>query len=416
MRPVYLVLLGYLVGFIGEHELSTKRRLIEMVSMQREVAGRSHSALVTLARSLRHLTRFFGVDYVSLQLRMPQGAAIEWEGTRRPGQRLFLRTTEPTSWSPAAASTMSFRVSHALGNWGRRVEGYKPRSLRPLHVPESDEPGFLSRSRTRSLISVAIRSPDGTRGRLMLGRSHTNFSREDLDFCRTLVTQAAMILDNVVLQSKAEELAVAEERARIARDVHDGFVQSLASLDVGIEVCRRLERKEPARLRIELSDLQRTVKQGYRDARRYLDRLRDRRMQGPDLEEAVRELVREFRRHGDIAVELDADAEGVPARQGVGFEILQIVREGLTNIARHSGARNARICVLAHNGELDVTIRDDGRGFPAATSERDEELPHSVAPWSIRERVDALGGTLHLRSRVGGGSEIRVTLPRTVAA
>jgi len=126
--------------------------------------------------------------------------------------------------------------------------------------------------------------------------------------------------------------------------------------------------------------------------------------------------VREFRRHGDIAVELDADAEGVPARQGVGFEILQIVREGLTNIARHSGARNARICVLAHNGELDVTIRDDGRGFPAATSERDEELPHSVAPWSIRERVDALGGTLHLRSRVGGGSEIRVTLPRTVAA
>jgi signal transduction histidine kinase len=362
------------------------------------------------------LARFFGADYALLQLRPPQGPAIEWEGIRKAGQRLLVRTVDPTPWSPDTAGTLCYRVSHALGNWGRRVEAFQSRSLRPKHLAEGEEPGFLSRSRTRSLLSVPIRAPGGIRGRLMLGRSHSNFSREDLDFCQTLVTQAAMILDNVVLQSKAEELAVAEERARIARDVHDGFVQSLASLDVGIEVCRRLERKEPDRLGAELAELQRAVKQGYRDARRYLDRLRDRRPHGPDLDEAVRELVREFREHGDVAVELDASAEGVPARDGVGFEVLQIVREGLTNIVRHSGARNAVVAVTADNGEFHVLIRDDGRGFPAAAASKDEELPRSVAPWSIRERVEALGGTLELRSRIGGGSEIRVTLPKAVAA
>jgi signal transduction histidine kinase len=413
MRPAYLILLAYLVGFIGEHELSAKRRLIEMVSMQRDMVGRSRSAMFTLVRLLRHVARFFGADYALLQLRAPDGLAVEWEGERRGGPPLFIRTAKPAPWSPATASLLCYRVSHALGNWGRRVETYQPRSLRPLRVAESDEPGFLSRSRSRSLMSVPMRSPGGVRGRLMLGRSHVNFSREDLDFCQTLVAQAAIILDNVVLQAKAEELAVAEERARIARDVHDGFVQSLASLDVGIEVCRRLERKEPARLTAELAELQRTVKQGYRDARRYLDRLRDHRPHGPDVDEAVRELVREYREHGDISVELEANAEGVPARHGLGFEVLQIVREGLTNVMRHAEARNAFVVVEAQNGEFHIVIRDDGIGFPAAAGMPDGELPRSAAPWSIRERVEALGGTLRLHSRIGGGSEIRVTLPRT---
>ena len=414
MRPTYLILIGYLVGFIGEHELSAKRRLIEMVSMQREV-GRSRSTVFTLARLLRHMFRYFGADYVLLQLRLPDGSSLEWEGLRRPGQRLVVRNVEPTSWSVAGAGPMCFRVSHAVGNWGRRVESYEPGGLRPLRLLEGDEPGFLSRSRTRSLISVPIRSPGGIRGRLMLGRARANFSKEDLDFSQNLLAQAAIILDNVILQSKAEELAVAEERARIARDVHDGFVQSLASLDVGIEVCRRLEQKDPAKLSSELADLQQSVKQGYRDARRYLDRLRDNRSQGPDVDEAIGELVREFRARGEVAVDLSARAAGVPARHGVGFEVLQIVREGLTNIVRHASARRATVVVDSRNGEFYVLIRDDGRGFPAAAEADSGDLPHSAAPWSIRERVEALGGTLRLKSEIGGGSEIRITLPKAIS-
>src|SRR6185503_19939975 len=99
----------------------------------------------------------------------------------------------------------------------------------------------------------------------------------------------------------------------------------------------------------------------------------------------------EFHDRGEVAIDLETHAEGVPARQGVGFEVLQIVREGLTNIVRHSGARNARVSVQVRNGQFDVTIRDDGKGFAAAATEIDAQLPRNVAPWSIRERVDALG-------------------------
>jgi len=412
-RPVYLVVLGYLVGLIGEQELSAKRRILELIAMQGEV-GRSHSQLFTLARLFRRIVRFFGADYVLLQIRPPDGVEIDWEGVRKSGQRLVLRTAVPAPWSPEFASERSYRVIHAVGNWGRRVEMYESATYRPSALLEGQEPGFLARSRLRSLMSVPVISPGGYRGRLLVGRARANFSRDDVAFCKTLVAQATVILDNVSLQAKAEELAVAEERARIARDIHDGFVQALASIDVGIEVCRRLDQRNPSRLTDELAELQRTVKQGYREARRYLDRLRQRMPQGPAVEVAMHDLVREFQERGDLQVDLQAAAEGMSSRDGIGFEVLQIVREGLTNIVRHSGAAKASILVEARNGTVEVVIRDHDRGFPAAAAAAFEEMPVSAAAWSIRERVASLGGTLKLTSAVGRGSEIRITLPREI--
>jgi signal transduction histidine kinase len=411
MRPVYLILLAYLVGFIGEHELLAKLRLIEIISMQRE-AGRARSSTVMLARLLRHVTRFFEADYVLLQLMDSDGKTIEWEGTRTEMGRMVLRNVPAAPWSVSASSRTAYRVSHAFGNWGRRAEVYEHAERRPRTLFGDEEPGFLAHSRMRSLFSIPLAAGSGVRGRLLVGRTHANLSKGDLDFCQTLASQAAMVLDNVVLQAKAEELAVAEERARIARDVHDGFVQSLASIDVGIEVCRRLAERAPDRLERELEDVQRTVKQGYREARVYLERLRRQVPGGPDVGEAVRAVVREFRDRGDVQVDLEADVCDIPARTGVGFELLQIVREGLTNVHRHAAARRASVSVNAEDEEFLLVIKDDGRGFPTAANNSNDELPRSAAPWSIRERVDALGGTLTLRSRTGRGSELRITLPR----
>lgn len=410
MRPIYLVVLGYLVGFIGEHELSAKRRLLEMISVQRE-AGRSHSELFTLVRLLRHVVRFFGADYLLVQLRTSEGNRLEWEGTRQSGHRMRLRDISPGSWTSAAAEPACYRVVHAVGNWGRRVEAYQPGDPRAHRLSATEEPGFLARSAVRSLVSVPIAATGGIHGRIIVGRARRNFSKEDLGFCQTLVAQATVILDNVILQEKAEELAVAEERGRIARDVHDGFVQSLASIDVGIEVCRRLEQKKPEALDSELLELQQTVKHGYREARSYLDRLRHGAPKGPDVDEAALELVAEFRERTDLDIGFSSVASGLPARHGVGFELLQIIREGLTNIHRHAQAGRASVEVLVGEAGIELTIRDDGRGFPAADADGDSRMPTSAAPWSIRERVEALGGSLTLSSRAGGGSVIHIALP-----
>ena len=411
MRPAYLMLLGYLVGLLGEHELAAKRRLIEVLAIQRESRNR-RSQLYMLSGLLKRVANFFSADYLLLQLRMPHGVGLEWEGRRTPAKRFFFRNVPPAAWLPASAGPLSYRLVHSLGNWGRSVECYGPGNPRPRRLTESEEPSFLARSRMRSLISVPVSVPEGFRGRILVGRVHANFTRDDLDFCNTLVDQGAIILDNLILQEKAEELAIAEERARIARDVHDGFVQSLASLDVGLEVCRKLERKNPTRLSVELEEMQKNVKLGYREARRYLDQLREDSASGPDIDTAVAEVVREFRERDDTRIEFSSEARGIPARNGVGFEVLQIVREGLTNIARHAQADNAKVSVSADSDHFEVVILDDGRGFPVAGEKTNGDLPVSAAPWSIRERVEALSGTLWLKSRAGGGSEIRITLPR----
>jgi signal transduction histidine kinase len=415
IRPVYLIVLGYLVGLIGEYEISAKHRLIELMSMQRE-ASQHHPTGLTLLRLFRRLLFFFDADYALLQLRPAHGLPLDWEGVRAGRKSVpVLHTVPPTSWTAASAADLSYRVSHALGNWGRAVESFKPKSMRPRPVPHGEEPGFLARSRLRSLVSIPVSSQQGTRGRLLIGRADRNFSREDLAFCRTLAAQAAVVLDNVVLQQKAESLAVAEERARIARDIHDGFVQSLASIDVGIEVVRRIGKKKPEQLGRELADLQQTVKHGYRDARHYMELLRDRALHGPDVRDAARALVGDFRERSDVDIDLDADLEGIPAGQGIGFDVLQIVRESLTNISRHADANRVYVSIKGGTTDVEIIVRDDGRGFPAATAgngdEQWSELASNLAPWSIRERVEALGGTLTLRSRINAGSELRVVLP-----
>lgn len=411
IRPTYLVLLGYLVGLIGEHGLAVKKRLVEVLALQHE-AGRGPNPVTTLVRLVARIGRFFEADYLLLQLRMPDGHRLEWEGGRSAAHRLVIRNLPTISWLPSSSGPLAYRVTHTWGNWGRAVECYGAGEQVPSRIDEGDEPAFLARSRMRSLISVPVEAPEGFRGRILVSRKRSNFSRQDLDFFHTLAAQGAIILDKLLLREKAEDLAVAEERARIARDVHDGFVQSLASLDVGLEVCRKLESKNSEGLASELEAVQRNVKQGYREARRYLEQLREQSALGPDVDTAVGEMVRDFRGRGETTVELHTSAQGIPARHGVGLELIQIVREGLSNIARHADASSALVSVEAGPHAFHLTIKDNGCGFPAAAAGGNGELPLSEAPWSIRERVEALGGTLKLRSETGGGSEIEITLPR----
>ncbi len=401
LRPTYLVILGYLIGFIGEHELSAKERLKEIVAVQQEVSNRA-SELATVARLLGRIVRFFVADYALLQVRQADGSGLEWEGSAKAGAVPILHPVPDRAWTPASSGKVAYRLTHALGNWGRRVEMIDLEKGHSRSIGEDDEPGFLARVRTRSLISIPISTPEGARGRLVLGRSRRNFSVDETYFCRTLVNQGIMIHQSLKLQQNSEDLAVAEERARIARDIHDGFVQSLASLDVGIEICRKLKERDPEQLDEEFQDLQRNVKQGYREARQYLDRLRDRSARGADVDTAMESIIRAFREKTEANIEFHCHAGGIPAQHGVGFEVLQIVREGLTNICRHAEASHASVSVDASERDLVVVIRDDGVGFPAATP----------PPWSIRERVESLSGDLRIRSEIGAGTEIRIKLPR----
>src|SRR5690606_36928851 len=109
------------------------------------------------------------------------------------------------------------------------------------------------------------------RGRAIVARSSARkFTRDDLEFLLVLVGQAAAAFESTRLLEKAEEVAVHEERARIARDLHDGFIQALAGIDLRIQACKTYLQKDPERVPRALEEVHQAVDTGYREVRHYL--------------------------------------------------------------------------------------------------------------------------------------------------
>jgi signal transduction histidine kinase len=196
---------------------------------------------------------------------------------------------------------------------------------------------------------------------------------------------------------------VAEERLRIARDVHDVVGHSLATIALQAGVAEHLSRDE--RAREALADIRRLSRASLAEVSAMLGVLRDERAARaptPDLEQVPR-LVDEMRAAG-LDVTLDLDGNGaVP--DVVGVAAYRIVQESLTNVVRHAGAgAHARVRVTSRDGSVEVEVRDDGRGAPP-------DAHDGNGLTGMRERAVALGGRFEAASVDGGGFCVRAHLP-----
>jgi len=205
--------------------------------------------------------------------------------------------------------------------------------------------------------------------------------------------------------------AVLEERARLSRELHDGFAQLVAFLLVRIDTVTDLvvaSRDEEAL--VELERMRSVTDDLYQDVRESISELRT-RVSERGLPATVREYVDAYEDRHDLTVHLEGEdvAAALPAL--IAFQLLRIIQEALANVRKHAHARNARITFKKLEGsKLEMIICDDGQGFepeavPLAASRKSFGLA------SMRERVESLGGELRLDSRPGGGTRVIVTIP-----
>src|SRR5215813_2493601 len=415
VRPIYLLVLGYLIGYPGEHERRSKRRLGLMVELP-AAFRRKRPPGAGLVRVMRRALDHFEAQRALLVLRDPDsGRYFTWELTRRgKPTRIALRITQADPLPlPFAAPT----------------EGFVANELRPgtaMALCFDVLTGALSRKYVSSDLEAFTDDPPQVvlaapvliqrelRGRALLTRpAGDKFTRDDLDFLLLLVAQAAAGFETVRLQGKAEELAVLEERARIARDLHDGFIQALAGIDLRVEAAKLLLRRDPARVPKALEDLHVAVDSGYREVRHYLTVLRQASRQDSDLGSTLDRLAAEFAIRERLKVHMarpQADP-GLPV--STAYELTQIVREALHNAVRHGHATQAVVKLGARPSHVYLVIRDNGRGFPNGdgSSDGDGFLKPASAPWSIRERTAALGGSLRGWSKPGHGSDVSLLIP-----
>ena len=415
-RPFYLLVLGYLIGYLGEHERRSKRKMGFMLDLP-AAFRRDRPPGPAIVRLMRRGLTQFSAERAVLVLRDPEtGRYFTWDVTRHHGHgKVALRITESDPFPfPFTSATEAFVANDLRPGLGTALCYDVPSGAmaRRAIAPDLRLPG---EGTAQAMLGAPILLQRELRGRAIVVRekARSKFTRDDLEFLLLIVGQAAAGFEAVRLQEKAEEVAVLEERARIARDLHDGFIQSLAGIDLRVEACKMLLQRDPARVPRELQDLHQAVDRGYREVRHYLTVLRSQARPANDLCATLERLAAEFSIREGVRVHLARPTADPDLPAATSYELTQIVREALRNAVRHGQATQAIVKLGSRPSHLYLVVRDNGRGFQNPDTPLDDDgfLPTDAAPWSIRERSAALGGSLRVWSQPGRGAEISLLIP-----
>ena len=221
---------------------------------------------------------------------------------------------------------------------------------------------------------------------------------------------SAALKRSVISRSEAET-ARELERERIAADFHDGPLQSFISFQMRLEIIRKLfERDREAAVR-ELLQLQELGRAQVTELRAFVRNMQPADVTPSNLTSAVREAVEHFERDSGIAATLMCGDVSM-LDESAASEFLQIVREALNNVRKHSKASQVSIIIEATEDGVDMIVEDDGSGFPFSGAYNLDELEIlRLGPRSIKRRVRTLGGDLTVHSRPPEGATVRVHIP-----
>jgi signal transduction histidine kinase len=208
--------------------------------------------------------------------------------------------------------------------------------------------------------------------------------------------------------------AAAEERARIAREMHDVVAHSLSVMVVQAEAAEAMLDADPARARRPLAAVQRTGRDALTELRRMLGVLRELADDGAELAPqpglaGLGALVDDVRQAG-LPVRVRVEGEERPLPPGIDLSAYRIVQEGLTNALKHAGPASAEVVVRYGERELELEVRDDGRGRASGANGGGHGLV------GMRERVAIYGGELRAGPRPEGGFALVARLPLEVVA
>jgi signal transduction histidine kinase len=238
--------------------------------------------------------------------------------------------------------------------------------------------------------------------------SDPSFSEEDVRLAETLASRAALAVDlaervsrDVVRQVVA---AQEQERARLARELHDETGQALTSILLGLKPLEDEATSDDHRVRV--GAVRELVVATLQDVRRLAVELRPAALDDFGLVPAVEHLATTFREKTGIEVALEASIG--TERLGAGLEttLYRIVQEALTNVVKHADARRVSISLVRKSGSISAVIEDDGRGFDI-----DEARPGTLGLLGMRERAGLVGGRISIESRPGAGTTVAAEVP-----
>ncbi len=408
LRPIYLLTLGYMLAYWGEHEVTAKRRLAFSKDVA-QFANPRFGTHQTIGTMLARAHTFFAADAclllshhtVSESYTLRQANADDPAASARAQfitpevARALLAL--PDDCAAIYNRTHRFWQQHTVGCYAfDRITGVPLSDMRQPCAVLAD---LLD---TESLITVPLRGSGGIFCRVFLISRERSFARGDLDFLHRLVNQALPVIENVRLLGRLASESAGQERQKISRDVHDSTVQPFVGIKLGLEALSRKLSPDDA-LSADVAQLLELTGEAISEARLYATELQQRpEATAPVLLSAVRSQALKFTELHGIVVDVHAD-EPLDLQDRLAAELFQMIREGLSNIRRHTAARRAVISLRCQAAQVCLQIANDNPSLDA--------VPPEFIPRSIAERTAALGGQVSIVRRADGYTTVQVAIP-----
>ncbi len=305
-----------------------------------------------------------------------------------------------------------FKIRVGQGAVGRAVFEQRPvimDDLMMLDLPDQDD-GELRQIKTawaerfRALLAVPMIARDKIYGEMILCYPHQHdFTEEEIQLVVAVCDQAALAIENARLRAQAAEAAVAAERSRLARELHDAVTQTLFSASLIAEVLPRLWERDHEEGLLRLADLRQLTRGALAEMRTLLLELRPATLTEVELRDLLRQLSEALTGRARIPVTLEVVGASRSLPPDVQIAFYRIAQEALNNIFKHAEATQVQVRLEYQPDHVCLTISDDGCGF-----DPDCLAAENLGLKIMRERAEGIGASFELKTFPQAGT--RVTL------
>jgi signal transduction histidine kinase len=420
VRSIYLLVMGFLLGYLAEQqkqlrsEKAVVARILGKARVDEGLAG-------TLHEIAGELLSMYGASHALIASQETHSHRVYVGGVNRLGGELSEFTWQHSSPEDAAiylydssATTTYVRRLRKQGSESLALLGLDDKGTRLRNVDPSPLEKLAHRHHFRRLMAVAFLFGTEWQGRVFLfDPSVTGDTEEELRFFQELVRQTGPAVYNVYLLSRLRRRTEAAERARFARELHDGAVQSLIAVEMQVDVLRRQSVRDSAPVTEELGRIQGLLREEVLKLRELMQQMKSMDVDAKKLLGFIRDTVERFQRETGIAARFVSELKDPKIPQQVCRELARIVQEALVNIRKHSHAKQVLVRLGIRNERWSLVIEDDGSGFPFHGRLSQQELDNlGKGPIIIGERVRLMEGELTIESTPGQGSRLEISVPQ----
>jgi PAS domain S-box-containing protein len=237
------------------------------------------------------------------------------------------------------------------------------------------------------------------------------FRQEEIELTLALAHQATLAIQLTRLSAQSRQSAVMAERNRMARDIHDTLAQGFTGVIVQLEAAgEAMSQSRTAKVSDHLNQAGELARESLREARRSVQALRPQALEGKQLSEALKDLVKKMTAGTTVKAEFTSQGEQQKLPPEWETNLLRIGQEVLTNVLRHARASEFNVLLVFDSREIRLNLRDDGCGF-------DPKRRHEgFGLQGMRERAEGMGGQLSIESANGKGTMISIVLPLASAS